>query len=93
MPCFGVHYDKIPLSRLKTDEGRWSWNEAFTHQRVMRFWNVKPPSKFYSYSQEDRAYMIVAYEEEMKVLAYQQKLDRIEQEKHSASLNNKSSIE
>lgn len=53
----------------------------------MRFWGVWPPSKFYEASQEDRAFAIVAYQEEMKMLAYQQKVDKLKQEVDSLKAN------
>lgn len=52
----------------------------------MRFWGVWPPSKFYEASQEDIAFAIADYEEEMRLQGYQQKLDEIERNKNSAGL-------
>lgn len=75
-----MHYDQIPLSKLRGEEGKWGWNDQFDVQRAMRFWGVWPPSKWYEASIEDRSYALVSYQEEMKILAYQAKLDRIKQE-------------
>lgn len=53
----------------------------------MRFWGVWPPSKFYEASQDDIAFAIAAYEEEMHLQAYEQKLNEIEREQSTLNRN------
>lgn len=53
----------------------------------MRFWGIWPPSKFYEASQDDIAFAIADYEEEMRLQAFQQELDRIEREQSGLGRN------
>lgn len=75
-----MRYEKIPLANLAVDEGKWEWNESFDRARVIKWWDVKPPSLFDEYSVEDQAYMIVTYQTEMKIQAVEARLQRIKQE-------------
>jgi hypothetical protein len=46
--------------------------------RAAHYWRVWPPSKFYDASLEDQALAIEFYETEMKIQAYQSKIDQQE---------------
>lgn len=74
-------YDGVPLEKLLQNDalkGKWGWNQLFTYARVIRYWGIWPPSKFFKASQEDQAFAIVTYETEMGMQAWDQHVANLE---------------
>lgn len=87
-------YDKIPLQKIlqsqkKSLEGKWSWSPAFTYARVIHYYGIWPPSKFWEASEEDRAWAVSHYETEMDIQAWDSHVAKMKQEADMASLKNK----
>lgn len=60
-------------------KSKWHWNDSFTYAKVIRWWGVWPPSKFFEASPEDQAFAFAAYEAEMTIQAWE---NHIANEKH-----------
>jgi len=78
----------VPLEKLLRNpnlKGKWHWNHLFTLARVIRYWGIWPPSRFFKASQEDQAFAIVAYETEMGMQAWDNYIT--EQKSASATKN------
>lgn len=66
-------------------KGSWSWNKAFTYARVIHYYGIWPPSKFWEASQEDQAWAIAHYEAEMGIQAWDA---HVANQKHEQQLAN-----
>ena len=87
-------YDKVPLQKVLQGnkrhlEGKWSWNQSFTYAKVIHYYGIWPPSKFWEASEEDRAWAIAHYETEMDMQAWDSHVAKIKQEAEMANLKNK----
>lgn len=66
-------------------KGKWEWGHLFTYADVIHYWNVWPPSKFFSASQEDQAFAIVYYESKTGMEAWDAHVQNV---KHQSEMSN-----
>lgn len=76
-------------SQKKSLTGKWSWNQAFTYARVIHYYGIWPPSKFWEASEEDRVWAVAHYETEMDIQAWDSHVQKLKQEADTASLRTK----
>jgi hypothetical protein len=71
----------------KSLQGKWEWNQSFTYARVIHYYGIWPPSKFWEASDEDRAWAIGHYEAEMGIQAWDNHVQNVKHESDAASLS------
>lgn len=80
----------MPLQKLlqnKALQSEWKWNESLNYARVIHYYGIWPPSKFWEASDEDRAWAVAHYETEMGIQAWDSHVARIKHESEMANLS------
>lgn len=75
------------LLQNKALKGEWAWYQPFTYARVIHYYGIWPPSKFWEASEEDRAWAIAHYETEMGIEAWTAHVQKTSSEKNAESLS------
>lgn len=83
-------YDEVPLEKLtqnKSLKSKWDWGQSFSIARVIHYYGIWPPSKFWEASVEDQAWAIGHYEAEMGIQAWDAHVANVKHESDMANLS------